>query len=111
MLKTRLLSIYSVRENIQCPIICFVVYTPTQLNMLSHVKYRNSNFTRIKKNINNIKAPQCKKQNCSRYNLLEKIYNALFYSVFVYIHILNMLSHVKYRNFNCTRIEKNLNNI
>ena len=38
------------------------------------------------------------KQNCSEYNLSEKIYNALFYSVLEYIHQLNMLSHIKYRN-------------
>ena len=43
--------------------------------------------------------------------LSEKIYNALFYSVLKYINELNMLSHVKYRNSNFTRIEKNLNNI
>ena len=77
-----------------------------QLNMLSHVKYRNSNFTRIKKNLNIIEATQCYKQNCSEYNLSEKIYSALLYSVLEYIHQLNMLSHVKYRNSNLTRIKK-----
>ena len=51
------------------------------------------------------------KENGSEYNLSEKIYNALFYSVFEYIHKLSMVSHVKYRNSNFTRIEKNLNNI
>ena len=49
------------------------------------------------------------KQNCSEYSLSEKIYNALFYSVLGYIHQLNMLSHVKYRNSIFNRIEKNLN--
>ena len=51
------------------------------------------------------------KQNYSEYNQSEKIYNALFYSVLEYIHKLHMLSQVKYRNSNFTRIEKNLNNI
>ena len=51
------------------------------------------------------------KENGSEYSLLEKIYNALFYSSLEYIHQLNMLSHVKYRNCNLTRIDKNLNDI
>ena len=51
------------------------------------------------------------KQNCSEYNVSEKIYNDLFYSFLEYIHQLNMLSHAKYRNSNFMRIEKNLNNI
>ena len=34
----------------------------------------------------------------SEYNLSEKIYNALFYSVLEYIHQPHMLSKVKYRN-------------
>ena len=41
-----------------------------------------------------------------KYSLLKKIYNALFYSVLEYINQLSMLSHVKYRNSNFTRIEK-----
>ena len=49
------------------------------------------------------------KENGSEYCLLEKIYNALFYSVMEYIHQLNMLSHVKYRNSIFERIEKILN--
>ena len=49
------------------------------------------------------------KENGSEYTLLEKIYNALFYSVFEYIHQLRMLSNVKYRNSNFPQIEKNLN--
>ena len=46
------------------------------------------------------------KENCSEYSLLEKIYNALFYSVLEYIHQLNMLSHVKYRNSIFKQIKK-----
>ena len=46
------------------------------------------------------------KENGSEYGLLEKLYNALFYSVLEYIHQLSMLSHVKYRNTNFTRIKK-----
>ena len=49
------------------------------------------------------------KENGSEYNLSEKIHNALFYSVLGYIHELNMLSHVKYRNSKLTQIEENLN--
>ena len=45
-------------------------------------------------------------ENDSEYNLSEKIYNALFYSVLEYIHQLNMLSHVKYRNYNFTESKK-----
>ena len=82
-----------------------------QLSMLSHVKYRNCIFKQIEKNLNIIEAPQSLKQNCSEYNLSEKIYNALFYSVLEYIHQLNKLSHVKYRNSNFRRIKKSLNNI
>ena len=36
------------------------------------------------------------KQNCSEYNLSEKIYNALFYPVLEYIYQLSIPSHVKY---------------
>ena len=46
------------------------------------------------------------KENGSEYSLLEKIYNALFYSVMEYIHQLTMLAHVKFRNSNFTGIEK-----
>ena len=76
--------------------------------MLSYVKYRNSIFKRIEKNLNIILAPQFEKQNCSEYNVSEKIYNALFYSVLEHIHQVHMLSHVKYRNSIFKRIEKNL---
>ena len=78
--------------------------------MLSHIKYRNSNFTRIEKIKYNLGTPMLK-ENFSEYNLSEKMYNDLIYIVFEYIHQLNMLSHVKYRNSNFTQIEKNLNNI
>ena len=49
------------------------------------------------------------KKNFSEYNLSEKIYNALLYSVLEYIHQLHMLSHIKYRNSIFKRIEENLN--
>ena len=58
-----------------------------------------------------MKVTQCQKQNCSEYNLSEKIYNATFYSVLEYIDQLNMLSDIKYRNSIFKRIEKNLNMI
>ena len=74
--------------------------------MLSYVKYRNSIFKIIEKYLNIILAPQCEKQNCSEYNLSVEIYNALLYSVLLYIHQLSMLCHVKYKNSNFTRIEK-----
>ena len=45
------------------------------------------------------------KENVSEYSLLVKIYNALSFYVFVYIHRLSMFSHVKYRNSNFTRIK------
>ena len=46
------------------------------------------------------------KENGSEYSLLEKIYNALFYSALEYIHQLSMPSHVKYRNSNFTEWKK-----
>ena len=49
------------------------------------------------------------KENGSEYSLLGQMYNALFYYVLVYINQLTMLSSVKCRNSNFTRIEKNLN--
>ena len=42
------------------------------------------------------------KENGSEYSLIEKINNALFYSVVECIHQLSMLSHVKCRNSNFT---------
>ena len=79
--------------------------------MLSHVKNRNSKFTRLERNLNIIEVPQCEKQNLSEYNLSDKIDIALFYSVLGYIHQLSMLSYEKYRNSNFMQIEKNLNNV
>ena len=48
------------------------------------------------------------KQNCSEYNLSEKIYNALFYTFLEYINQLRMLCHVKYRYSIFYGIEKNI---
>ena len=76
--------------------------------MFSHVKYGNSNLPECKKSKYYLGTPMLKK-NCSEYNLSEKIYNALFYSVLKYILTLRMLSHVEYRNSHFTRIENNLN--
>ena len=42
----------------------------------------------------------------SEYSMLEKIYDALFYSVLQYIYQLSMLSHVKYRNSNLRESKK-----
>ena len=92
-------------EKIYNALFYFVLEYIHQLHMLSHVKYRNYIFKRIEKNLNFIWAPQCWKQNFSEYNLSKNIYNALFYPVLYYIHHLNILSHVKYRNSNFTRIE------
>ena len=49
------------------------------------------------------------KENGSKYSLLEKIYNFLFYFVLEYIHQLPMLPHVKYINYISKRNEENLN--
>ena len=46
------------------------------------------------------------KEKMPEYNLSEKIYNALFYSVFEYRHQLYLLSHLKYSNSIFKRIEK-----
>ena len=48
------------------------------------------------------------KENGSEYSLLEKIYNALFYSILEYIHQLHILSNVIYRNSIFKQNEKNL---
>ena len=93
-------SVYYLSEKVYNALFYSVLENIHQLSMLSHVKYRNSYFTWIEKNLNIIEAPQCKKQNCSEYNLTERIYNTLFYFVLDYIHQLNMLSNVKYRNSN-----------
>ena len=76
--------------------------------MLSHGKYKNCNFNRVEKIEILSRHPNVKK-NCSEYNLSEKIYNAIFYSVLKYIHKLHMLSHVKYKNCIFKRIVINLN--
>ena len=78
--------------------------------MLSYVKYWNSNLHESKKSKYYLGTPKLK-ENDSQYSPLEKIYNALFYSVLEYIHQLSMLSHVKYRNNNFTRIEKSKYNL
>ena len=51
-----------------------------QLHMLSHAKYRNYIFKRIKKT-NIYLGTQKLKENGSEYSLLEKAYNALFHAV------------------------------
>ena len=79
--------------------------------MLSYVKYRNSNFTqiaKIKKSNYYLGTPMLK-QNFYKYNLSEKICNALFYSVLEDINQLNMLYNLKYRSYIFKRIENNLN--
>ena len=80
----------NVKSKIALNIICQKKYTMPystvffyyiqQLHMLFHIKYRNSIFKRIDKNVNIIQAPQCLKQNFSEHNLSEKIYNVFFYS-------------------------------
>ena len=69
--------------------------------MLSHVKYRNYNFTRIEK-MEIISRHHKVKKNGPECSLFEKIYNALFYFLLEYIHQLSMLSHGEYRNPNFT---------
>ena len=51
-------SEYSLIENIYNSLFYSVLEYIHQLSMLSHVIYRNSNFTCIEKNLNNIQAPQ-----------------------------------------------------
>ena len=51
--------------------------------MLSHVKYRNSSFTRIKKP-KFILAPNVKKKNSSEYILSEKVYSPILLCFGVY---------------------------
>ena len=58
-------------------------------------------YVKRKKSKQYLGAPKLN-ENGSEFSLLEKIYNALFYSVFEYTHQLRMLSHVKYRNSNIT---------
>ena len=45
---------YSLLEKIYNALFHSVLEYIHQLSMLSHVKYRNSNYTQIEKNINNI---------------------------------------------------------
>ena len=105
MIKRKLLWIWSVRKNIQCPILlCFGVYTPT-LYALSCKIHKFQFYVNRKISKYYLRATKLK-ENGSQYSLLEKIYNALFYSVLEYIHQLSMLSHVKHVNSNFTRIEK-----
>ena len=47
-------SEYNLSLKIYNALFCSVLENIHQLNMLSHVKYANSNFTRIEKNLNNI---------------------------------------------------------
>ena len=73
--------------------------------MLSKEKYRNSNFTRIEINLNNIEALQSK--NKMALNIIsEKNIKCAILLCFEYIHKLHMLSLVKYRNSIFKRIEK-----
>ena len=58
-------------------------------------------FANQKKSKYYLGAPKLK-ENGPEYSLLEKIYNALIYSVLEYIQQLCTLSHVKYQNSNFT---------
>ena len=75
---------YSLLEKIYNALFYSALEYIHQLSMLSHVKYRNSNFTPIKE-VYILSGTPMIKQNCSEYYLLEKIYNALFYSLLEYI--------------------------
>ena len=89
----------------QCPfVLCFVVYTPTQYAL--SCKIPKFKFYAIRKKSKQYLGAPKLKENGSEYSVLENIYNALFYSFVEYIHQLSMLSHVKYRDSNFTRIEK-----
>ena len=76
--------------------------------MLSQVKYRNSNFTRIEK-IKILSRPLNVKNKIALNIICPKKYTMPYSTVLEFIHQLSVLSHVKYRNSNITRIEKNLN--
>ena len=93
---------YNLSEKIYNALFYFFLEYIQKLNMLSHVKYQNSNFMRIEKNQNYIQAPQRSKKIALNIVCQKKIYNALFYFVLEYIHQLNMLSRVKYKNSNST---------
>ena len=85
---------YSVRDNIQCPILLyFGVYTPTQYALSCKIpKFKFSMNQKISKKY--LGSPKLKEKS-SEYSLLEQIYNALFYYVLEYIQELSMLSPVK----------------
>ena len=104
-------SEYSLLEKIYNALFYSLLEYIHQLSMLSHVKYRISNFTRIEKIQILSRHPNVKNQIALNMICHKEYYNALFYSVLEYIHQLHMLSHVKHRNSNFTRIEKNLINI
>ena len=87
-------SEYSLAEKIYNALFYSVLEYIQQLHMFSHVKYKNSVFKRIKKSKYYLRTPMLK-ENGSEYSLLDKIYNALFYSLLEYIHQISMLSHVK----------------
>ena len=76
--------------------------------MRSHVKYRNSKFTRIEKNLILSTHPNVKSKIALNI-ICHKNIQCFFYSVLHYINQLSMLFHVKYGNSNYTQIEKNLN--
>ena len=79
---------------------CFGVYISTQYGLSCKIpKFKF--YANRKKSKYNLGAPKIK-GNGSEYSLLQKIYNALFYSFLDNIHHLSMLSHVKYRNSNFT---------
>ena len=77
-------------------LLCFGLYTSTQYDLLCKIPkflfYANPNKSKY------YVVTQMLKENCSLYSLSEEIHNDLFYSVLEYIHQLNILSHVKYRN-------------
>ena len=86
---------------------CFGVYTPTQYALSCKiVKFKF--YAHRKKSKYYLGAPKLK-ENGSEYSMLEKIYNALFYSDLENIHQLHMLSHVKYRNSIFKRFKENKN--
>ena len=105
MLIAKLLWIFSIRNNIQCLILlCFGVYTPTQCSLSCKIP-KFYFYVNRKKSKCYLGIPMLK-ENGSEYSVFEKINNALFYPVLEYIHQVSMLSHIKYRNSNFTRIEK-----
>ena len=99
---------YSLLEKIYKALLYSVLEYIQQISVLSHVNTEILILPESKTFIYYLGTPMLK-INCSEYNLSEKIYNALFYSVLWYIQQLPMLSHVKYRNSIFKRIENNLN--